>query len=241
MLRSAKSLFGYRILSLDDAEVGKVKDFYFDDLMWTVRYLVDDTGGWLHGRSVLLSPVVLGQPDWDSEVLTVLLSEEQIMESPGVDMDKPVSRQKEEELNIYYGWPSYWAVMPLPVPMLVGEAGVAASREKGDPHLRSIREVAGYSIEVMDGDIGQVDDFILDDEGWTIRYMVVDTGRWLPGKKILISPGWVDVVEWLERKVRVDLMANAIKDAPEFDPAAPVNREYETRLYDFYGRPVYWE
>ncbi len=240
MLRSAKALIGYRMLSSDNAEVGKVRDFYFDDMIWIVRYLVDDTGGWLRGRRVLLSPAVLEEPDWESELFPVLLSEEQIMDSPGVDMDKPVSRQMEEELSSHFNWPSYWSEIPMPIPVPgMGTGELPPEEECGDPNLRSIKEVSGYSIESMDGDVGQVDDFILDDD-WTIRYIVIDTRRWLPGRKVLVSPSWIESVEWLESKVRIDMMSESIKAAPEFDPTAPVNREYETRLYDFYGRPVYW-
>jgi hypothetical protein len=116
-----------------------------------------------------------------------------------------------------------------------------SKKEKGDPHLRSTREVIGYHIRATDGKIGHVEDFIADDESWTIHYMVVDTQTWLRGKRVLIAPAWVSKVDWVEKSVYVNLRKESVKDSPEFDPTKPINREYEVRLYDYYGRPRYWE
>lgn len=112
--------------------------------------------------------------------------------------------------------------------------------EEADPHLRSTREVIGYHIQANDGGIGHVDDFIAGGEDWVIRYMIVDTRNWLPGRKVLVAPTWVKRVDWAKRDVYVDLSRETIENSPEFDPSAPVNREYELRLYDYYGRPRYW-
>jgi len=112
--------------------------------------------------------------------------------------------------------------------------------ETNDTHLRSAKEVMGYRIRTTDDEIGHVEDFIIDERPWTIRYMVVDTRNWLPGRKVLVAPDWIDSVDWLEKQVSVDLTKEQVKNSPEYDPAAPVNREYEMQLYDFYGRPKYW-
>jgi hypothetical protein len=109
-----------------------------------------------------------------------------------------------------------------------------------DPHLRSTREVIGYHIQARDGEIGHVDDLIVDDELWYLRYLVIDTRNWLPGRKVLVAPAWAEQVSWIERKVYIDLKRETIKNSPEFDPSMPVNREYEVQLYDYYGRPRYW-
>jgi hypothetical protein len=116
----------------------------------------------------------------------------------------------------------------------------AAEEQDRDPHLRSTKEVIGYHIQAVDGEIGHVEDLIVDDEEWFLRYLVVDTRNWLPGKAVLVAPGWAKRVDWVKRKVHVDLPQEAIRDSPEFDPSRPVNREYEVRLYDYYGRPHYW-
>jgi hypothetical protein len=100
-----------------------------------------------------------------------------------------------------------------------------------------VKEVTGYHIEAKDGAIGHVEGFILDDEDWMIRYMVVDTRSWLPGKKVLIAPCLIRSVHWDESKVCLDLSRELVEGGPEYDPSAPVNREYEKRWYDYYGRP----
>jgi len=250
MLRSIKELFGYRIRARDE-EIGKVHDFYFDDETWSIRYMVVDTGKWLPGRKVLLIPAVLGQPEWKAHVFPVELDKEQIIRSPDIDLDRPVSRQHELALHEHYKWVPYW-VPPgpagagmVPPPSLKKEERKDREereeiKEEWDSHLRSAREVMGYHIQALDGEIGHAEDFILEDILDVIRYMIVDTRNWLPGKKVLISPRWIERVSWGDAKVYVDLTKDLIKDSPEFDPSFPINRRYEKRLYDYYGRPKYW-
>jgi sporulation protein YlmC with PRC-barrel domain len=262
MLRLANELKGYALVATD-GEIGSVHDLFFDDETWEVRYFVVDTGGWLPGRKVLISPEAFGRADWIERHIEVSLDKEQIKNSPPVDVDKPLSRQRESEYRSHYAWPSYWArearpgqddYGPRTHPAVDTEREQSHKREVRRPdmrdlgtdpmlddvHLRSLREVTGYEISATDGEIGHVDDFVVDDETWTVRYMVVDTGRWLPGKRVLVSPAWIARVDWDESAVDVDMSRDQIKDAPEFDPSAPVNRQYEERLYDFYGRPTYW-
>jgi PRC-barrel domain len=100
--------------------------------------------------------------------------------------------------------------------------------------------VLAYYIQAHDGQIGHVEDFIVDTEAWAIRYIAVDTGNWWPGKKVLVAATWIEYVDWAESLVHVDLSRDQVKGSPEFDTTAPVNRAYESRLYDYYGRPVYW-
>jgi hypothetical protein len=256
MLRSLKALFGYRILATD-GEIGHVHDFYFDDEHWKVRYLVVDTGGWLNGRLVLLSPVALSEADWERRSLTVLLTREKVENSPEVGTDPPVSRQQEQRLYEHYGWSPYWGlggvyaadmlgVYPelLLHPAAQGSASTpraTVDQTNGNPHLRSTRQVTGYHIQADDGQIGRVDAFVADDDGWTIRYMVVDTHVWLPGRKVLISPQWVEEVSWEQSRVYLNLTREKVRRSPEFDPSAPVSREYEEVLFDYYGRPKYWK
>ena len=239
MLRSINELTGYSILATD-GEIGKVSEFYFDDANWTIRYLVADTGPWLFGRKVLISSLALGQPDWETHRFPVKLTREQVENSPNIELDKPVSGQL-EILHEHYNWPYWWPQVPhkgsIPTPKVETEVVRVA---EGDPHLRSTDEVTGYHISAIDGEVGHVEDFIVDDETWVIQYMVVDTRNWLPGRKVLVAPLWTKSVKWSESKVHVDLRQETIENSPAYDPSAPVNRVYEERLYDFYGRPKYW-
>lgn len=242
MLRSVKDLIGYKILARD-GQIGDVEDFYFDDHLWIIRYITVNTGNWLPGRLVLISPVDAGVPDWSGHVFPVRLSREAVKNSPSELKDKPVSRRYETELHKYYGWPVYWgpsATGAIPGPISAPESAAAVEEDQGDPNLRSAKEVIGYHIQAVDGEIGHAQDFIADTETWTIRYVVVDTRNILPGRKVLIAPEWITSMRWDERKVHVDADSRRIRESPTFDPSTPVNREYEARLYDYYGRPAYW-
>jgi hypothetical protein len=246
MLRSLNKILGYTIRATD-GEIGSAHDFYFDDGEWIVRYLVVDTGGWLSGRRVLISSGEVGRADWKHRLLTVSLTREKVEHSPGVESDLPVSRQEEEVLGHYYDWVPYWGgacgIMGTPVATVPDARILAKGTEEdpsGDPHLRSIKEVTGYHILASDGEIGHVDDFIVDTEKWVLRYLLIDTRNWLPGRKVLVAPNWVGRVDWTDRLVNLDLNRQQVEDSPEFDPSLPLNREYEIRLYDYYGRPGYW-
>jgi hypothetical protein len=249
MLRSVKEIYNY-VLEAEDGEIGRCKDFLFDGELWTIRYMVADTGKWLPGRKVLISPISLGEPRWINRRFQVKLTKKQIENSPSLDSDAPVSRQFESKWFGYYGYPYYWGgagvwgIADYPNPLFVQKELEAASEEisdAADSHLRSAIEVTGYHIQATDDEIGHVEDFILDDETWTIRYMVVDTRNWLPGRKVLVAPAWINSIDWSERKVGVALTRKQVKNSPEYDPSAPVNREHEARLYDFYGHPKYWK
>jgi hypothetical protein len=246
VLLSTKHLLKYEIRALDGAP-GSALDFYFDDVTWTIRYLVVKTGTWLAERPVLISPAAVGQPDESTKSIPVALTSEQIRNAPDISADLPVSRQREQELVRHYGWISYWdAITPLAMATVImppepAEKDDESSKTPVDPHLRSATEVLGYHIEAADGSIGHAEDLLAETSDWVIRYMVVDTRNWLPGRKVLISPAWIRRVVWSDRSVLVDLRRQQIEQSPPFDPAAPVNRDYESRLYDYYGRRVYWK
>jgi len=240
MLRSLKALNGY-IIEATDGDIGHVHEFFFHDLTWTIRYLVVDTGNWLPGRRVLIAPIALGKARWETQRLTVNLTQAQIQESPDIDKEKPVSRQYELALHEHYHWPLYWgatdeASAELP-PLSLAETPI---EPQGNANLRSSREVMNYYIHAQDGELGHVADFIIDDETWTMRYVVIQTRNWLPGKSVLVATQWISQISWAGHFVCVGLTQHEVKDSPVFNPNAPVNRAYEEVLYDYYGRPKYW-
>lgn len=246
MLYKAKTLKGYK-LHARDGEIGQVDEFFFDDRHWTVRYVVADTGVWLTGREVLLSPYHLGAVNSDKKNVAVDLTKKEIEMSPPLESDKPVSRQYEETYRGYYEMPSYWTgggyswgAYPYPVRDRAKWRESAHSGTAWNPDLRSTADVAGDHIQASDGEIGHVDDFVIDAETWAIRYLIVDTRNWWPGKKVLISPQWIDRVSWADKKVFVGLSRDAIKGSPEFNDKSLVDRDYESHLYDHYDREGYW-
>ena len=117
----------------------------------------------------------------------------------------------------------------------------STGESSGDPHLRSFQEIKGYRCHASDEEFGHIDDLIVEDNTWTIRYLVISTRTLLPGKKVLVSPLWIEKINWAERNVSLTLTKHAIQNSPEFNPAEPINRKYEEELYDYYGRPVYWK
>jgi stress response protein YsnF len=245
MLSKAKTLKGYN-LEARDGEIGSVKEFYFDDLHWTIRYLVAETGDWLTDRQVLISPYALVAVDKKTRHIAISLTKKQIEESPSLDSDKPVSRQFEEAYYGYYNWPMYsggaysWGPSPYIMPNIEKRKESLKLEKTWDAHLRSTRDVSGHHIHALDGDIGHVEDFIIDDETWAIRYLVIDTKNWWPGKKILLSPKWIERISWSESKVFVNLSRENVKQSPEYTDDAPPTRDYETALHRHYHRPGYW-
>ncbi|MFA7418084.1 MAG: PRC-barrel domain-containing protein [Melioribacteraceae bacterium] len=245
MLHKVKALKGYGLNS-HNGEIGKVLEFYFDDKHWTIRYLVADAGNWLTGRQVLISPYSIMRVNEKEEQIQIDLTKKQIVDSPTLDSDKPVSRQYETDYYGYFGWPLYWdgpntwGYFPDIVRDSKKWSDVKSGEDSWDPNLRSTHEVTGYNIEAADGDIGHVVDFIIDDESWTIRYLIVDTRNWLPGKKIILSPFWIDRVSWGEAKVFVNLTMEQIKESPEYSDDLLLTRDYETGLHKHYNRKAYW-
>jgi hypothetical protein len=252
MLRNASTIKGYAITG-SDGHFGSASDFLFEDDSWLVRWLVVDTGHWLSGRKVLLPLSVLGHLDPEAKEFTVRLTKQQIKESPEIDSDRPVSRQMETDIYDYYGWRPYWGAglymggyggiggsMGMGMQPYLGSMGrereiADTRRTDGDRHLRSMEAVTGYHIHARDGEIGHVEDFLLEDADWSIHYLVVDTKNWWPGKKVLISPRLAGDIDWEDRLVNLDVDRQKIKDSPPYDPAATVDRAYEKQFHAYYG------
>jgi hypothetical protein len=262
MLYGVKQLHGYKLRETN-GDIGDVREVYFDDHVWRARYFVVETGRWLFGRQVLISPVAVTNIDAASRTLSVNLTREQVKNSPDIDTDEPISRQNEARLSQYYGWLEYWEsssaltsgmVYPfgvLPITPLNELMPAAASSERGEgapedqhiqeSHLRSTNAVTGYRVAATDGDLGYVGDFVIDDKDWSIRYLVLDTGAWAPGRKILLATGWIENISWDTSRVTVNLPKAVIETCPAYDPSQPITREYETRLFEHCRRHGYWE
>jgi uncharacterized protein YrrD len=251
MLRRTSDLMTYT-LGARDGDIGTLRDVYFDDQSWTVRHLVVDTGGWLSGRQVLIPPRAIVALEPANARLRTQLTKRQVEESPAVDTARPVSRQYEADLYRHYGYPYYWAGPYRWGPIVSPEAAIppawdtaaverASAGPPGDPHLRSVRAVSGYGIRASDGELGHVEDFLVDEAGWAIRYIIVDPRNWWPGNHVLVSTEWILAVHWNEATVEVNLSKEAVRHAPEFDPAGSLDRDYEAHYHGYYGRPGYWE
>ena len=248
MLYRMEKLLGMSI-GASNGQLGKVTDIYFDDRRWAVRYLVVETGDWLMGRKVLISPMAVELIDWNEKLVRVRLSQQQVKGSPDIDTAKPVSRQHELSLLDYYGYPDYWTGTLLwgatPVPDISGvllpqALPAAAAHSHLDPHLRSLKEVIGYHLQATDASIGHLEDFLIDNGSWALRYVVVDTANWWLGMHVVIPPQWIQRLDWENEMVHVDVSRETVKRAPEYDPDIELVREYEAALFGHYQRPGYW-
>ena len=250
MLWQALAINGYAI-EASDGNIGTVSDFLFDDATWLVRWLVVDTGNWLSGRKVLLPPSALGRLSANNRVFDVKLTKQQVKDSPEINTDRPVSRQMETSVYNYYGWSPYWGsgfymggygYMPgsgMASPYLGArrhEQKVAeAQADRDDVHLRSVEAVTGYHIHASDGEIGHVEDFLVEDADWSIRYLVVDTKNWWPGKKILVSSRSAGKIDWNDRLVNLDVDRQRIKESPAYDPSMTIDPAYDEEFQTYYG------
>lgn len=251
MLRNMKELRSYDILATDGS-IGTLHDLLIDDKHWTVRYLVVDTIKWLPGRKVLISPMSFDGFDYVKGDLKLSLTKEKIKNSPPIEADLPVSKKYEEEYNNFFGFRPYWVGEkgwgPYYYPSELAkshsttEEAIAGIENYEEPNLRSFKELTGYSIEAIDGDIGHVENFVVCDETWNVRYLVVDTSNWWVGKHVLVSPEWIEYISFEDKVVRVNVKKDTIKNGPEYDPNQEITREFEDEIFTRYNKdkPRFW-
>lgn len=230
MLISAEDIRGYTLQGRDGG-FGKIRDLIFNDGDWRIRFAVVDTGGLLDRHEVIVAPHHLGSPDLDSETIPVDLDRKTLEASPERETAHTMSDELAARIHAYYDLPASAAA---PSEVAVAEA------ETRPTSLRSAHEVVGYGLHEQDGDVGEVIDLLLDTDDWMLRYMVVDTGRWLPGKQVLIAPSWIDFISWSEQKIDVRLTREQVRGSPNYDPMADVDRNFELRLYQYLGYQPYW-
>lgn len=245
MLHNLKDLQDYAIRAVDGT-IGHLVDLYFDDQTWIVRYFVVETGTWLAGRKVLISPLALSHPPGRNKTLPVAITRAQVKDSPDIDTQKPVSRQHEAGLLTYYNFPYYWDNAGLwggapHAGITLAGAGAelddsSVGSDADDHHLRSVQAINDYHVQANDGDVGHVCDVLVDELSWAVRYVIVDTRNWWHGHQVLIAPEWIADVSWPDRTVSVDLTRRAVKAAPGYDSSAPpVDGAHDTGLYSAHG------
>ena len=251
-LRSAERLKGSKLAFIDGSEGGKTIDFFFDDSTWKIRHVIANIGSWYQNKKVLISPQLVGEPAWEAKSIPVRIHKDDLNKFPLANEAKPISRQYDSNYFDYSGKPYYWDLYGAEVagyypddllcpPQELEESKGAGRASKFDPHLRSAKEVTGYLIQSPNGKFGNVEDFLFEWESWSIRYLVINTINFWPSKKVLISPDWVKCIHWPDRIVQVNLPEKTIKAAPRYDGENPPSRNYESRLYNYYGKDYYWD
>lgn len=250
---------GYAI-EATDGRIGTVSEFLFDDRTWKTRWLVVDTGNWLTGRKVLVHPSVIGKPNYDDRELKVALTMAQVEAGPDIRSDQPVSRQVELNLYDYYGWSPLWGGddyfaggqgigaggigVPLSAPPLFGAGSyptgdVSHPGDETDPHLRSTAEMIRYHVHATDGAIGHIENLLIEDASWSIRYLIVDTRSWWAGKHVLIAPYAVTAISWEEQDIHLNVTRDKVNTSPAWDPLAIIDQVYEKELHHHYNWPGY--
>jgi sporulation protein YlmC with PRC-barrel domain len=245
MFHSLRQLTGYAVHTQDGESVGAVSNFLFDDLRWIVRYMVLDSSQVFNVKRVLLSPVVFGVPDRESEIFPVQLDAGQIAQSPDVGEIDPITRREELIVHEFYHWPAYWEEAHEVPPLEEGMVGwsvtemmtdVEAQRKEQageeNPYLRSFAEAVGYSIFSRDGENpGELYDLIVHQQNWRILYMVISTGGILPARKVLLSPSSIVKFDWENSGLELNLTRDTILNGQEYNPDIPLDRITDEDIY----------
>jgi len=259
MLRKLKNLEGFNVHGRDE-DLGKVKDFYFDQHLFVLRYIVVDTGSWLKKEKTLISTEAFEKINYSAKEILVDLSSADLEEAPSLDKNKPVSKMMEKRVVKHFDWPIYWS-SPHPSDGPPIQAGTIMreklfdseklldeekqmKEEEIESNLRSFNEVRGYHIQAEDKEFGHLEDIFVDEENWVIRYLLIDTRNILPGKDVLIAPEWLQNISWNQEKIFVSKSKEEIKNAPEYKEEKGdylVDRRYEEKLYNHYGEIKYWQ
>jgi sporulation protein YlmC with PRC-barrel domain len=255
MLRRLEEMLGAEVVATDGS-IGTLHDVLMDDETWTVRYVAVDTGLWL-GRVVLVSPISIEWPDWQGRKIPLTLTRAEIEKSPDLLSRARFTREEEREFAAYYGYPFYWggpglwswadrpsALTTAPPSGYVPPSALEADTADADLLTTTIyngKEISGYHIHALDGEIGHVDDFIIDEGSWSVRYLQIDTSNWIGGKTVLLATRWVRRIDPADGKLHVDVSRERIEDSPQFDTGKPLDRAFEERLHQHYGLPAYWE
>ena len=226
MLITFQASIGATVVA-SDGSLGALGNLIFLPASWDIRYLSITTGRVLPPRRVFLSPRVVDRLDWARGSIRVRVTVAQADKMPEPKSELP-SPHEEQELIAYFGWPPY---RETPTSLVTEHM----------PRLWGTQSLLEYGVAAEDGDVGYVQDIIFDDESWKIRYLVVDLGSRVSGRRILMSPEWIREMDWESRVVRSGLITAQLESGPAFDPRVPINRDDEERLYDYYGRPKYWE
>jgi hypothetical protein len=231
-MKTLRRLEGFRVLG-EGETLGKVMDAYFDDHVWAVRDLVV-AGSGRHARLWWLSPHSILRIDQRRRTIETTITAAQWRTTAPDEPDTAIPRATWTGLLKYYGFPYSWRGLDRAV------APRVPSSSGPELHLRSERRFRHYLVHALDGELGHVEDLLVDEHSWAVRYLVVDTRRWRPGGRVLLAPEWVLYVSWLEQSVHTSLEQKTVRTAPPYDRRTRIDRAYEARLRQHYGRPAAW-
>ena len=262
MLFAVSGLEGCAVKA-SDGEIGAVRDFLFDDRSWKIRWMSVDAGHWLPGRRVFIHPSAIAplilppkpmvpmMSFGETLELSVNLTRHEIEAGPLTREEEPVSREMEALLYGYYGWDPYWgathfgaAALPNAEARIVGDALRREAEAENPPidgadRLHGVTSLTGYAVHALDGDIGHVENVLADDSNWEIRYLVIATRNWWPGKVVQLAPYAVKDIDWFGERIDMNVSREQVKSAPAWDPLALADEVAEEQLHRHFGWPGY--
>jgi uncharacterized protein YrrD len=208
-----------------DGYVGKVKDFYFDDRTWKLRFVVAETGIWLKNRKVLLPASAVKSVSTEDRHLNLDMSMYDVKNGPGIENELSLSPQTEIDYLSYYGYSFYRGVSDAHGFDKDAEAKRAemfacvdlVRRTYGDRHLRSCTEMINYDIEASDNQVGYLQSMVFDEADWAITHLLVNTSNWWLGQQVLMEPHLIKDISWGDARLYLNMQRQAVQDAPIFD------------------------
>ena len=243
MLRQIRELGTYR-LHATDGDVGHLEQFYFDDRDWKITYFVVDIGTWLHGKKVLMRPSAIIGVDAQTKTINAAFTKREVEDSEDIGLHKPEGLEQPHDYSLYLGFPYYPGLNALTDSdrdlvvraddLEKGKTSEHSFPQAYDEHLRSSKLVSRYHVMAVDGEIGQIEDGIVDDQTWTIQYLVSTVRNWWSSKKVLVPTEWILWVSAAESNVYVGLTRTNIATAPAFDPEKPLTNDLEIALNNHY-------
>lgn len=208
--------------------IGIVDDLLIEDGSWNVRYLAVTTNVPLT-RRVLLSPVAIDRFDHASKSIATTLTAQQVVDSPPLNCDQPISRQYEEALVDYFGWPIYWfgrtILKPQTLEAMAASDAMSSVDETSCTNLRSAAEICGYQIQTHNGVAGVMNDLVIQLDAWTVDFATADSKSWLPSESSMFSTNWIRQIDWYSQNVAIDLSKSALEPVTGRDQQPAITGE----------------
>lgn len=202
MIITATQVWGCR-LHTSDGKQARVRDLLFDDRTWRIEYIVVKLPHLL-AEDVLLRPSQTSGTAWASRALETPLSMDEVRAAPALLSNPPVAKQGELATVQMVAWEAYWTGLFDRMPKF------------GDPHLRNMGAITGHRVLGIDSKVGWIDNFVIDDEDWSVRYLVVRLGPRRNGRRVVVEPEVVGTISWPTRSVSLKLPRDAIVQCEDF-------------------------
>lgn len=266
MLISLKQLTDFELYSVD-GKAGRINDTLFDRKDWSLKYIVDKSSKLL-SREIAVSYEAIAEINWQARKVYLRYSQEQIRQSPSVKAkkslnDPPKAFRRQPVQVFHYDWVmnreetynnEFTGTQEEAGSAVISDSGdytnhsgtggaryVVQDEEYGTPVLQSTDKAIGLKISTKTGDLGVVEDFIVDDSNWLIQFMIIATQKNLRGKRILVAPEAISWINWKQKHITVDLDKEKLAGCPNFNLLFPLVNDSKKMLYEQYECLQFWK